>query len=58
MSELIDVSLAIGGIIAVAIGIGVFTKLNIDRKNKPHKKLSKKQKRELSQGLWDEKKPK
>ena len=46
MNDLELATLVVGSILAFCAGIGIFTKLNIDRKNKPHKKLSKKQKRE------------
>ena len=51
MSDLSNVTIFVGVVLAVCMGIGVFTKFNIDRKNKPHKKLSKKQKRELNERL-------
>ena len=51
MNDLEMVTIIVGSILAAGLGIGVFTKFNIDRKNKPHKKLSKKQKRELNERI-------
>ena len=51
MDDLQLATIVVGGIIAFCAGIGIFTKLNLDRKNKIHKKLSKKQKREQHERL-------
>ena len=42
-----NIMIFIGIVLALGGGFGVFSKYNIDRKNKKHKILSKKQKREL-----------
>ena len=47
MSDIQNVMIMIGVILAIGGGFGIFSKYNIDRKNKKHKILSKKQKREL-----------
>ena len=47
MNDLELATLVVGSILAACAGIGIFTKLNLDKKNKLNKKLSKKQKREM-----------
>jgi len=49
LNDLQLATLVVGGILAFCAVIGIFTKINLDRKAQKTKKLSKKQKRELNQ---------